>query len=183
MSTNKYLRDMLYSALFAALIAVLGLIAIPVSFLPAPITGQTLGVMLAGAILTTRQTALGISTFLALGIAGVPVFALGQGGLSILGGPRGGFLIGFLIGGIVITLLRGKSNNVKNVGISCLIGGVLVIYAIGIPWMSYSLKGSLFSIPVFLSSIVYVPFDIVKVFIASWVSVKVRKQLPHLATS
>lgn len=181
MSSNTQLKDMLYAALFSALIAVLALISIPVG-LPAPITGQTLGIMLAGSILTKKQTIFSILTYLSLGIAGMPVFALGSGGLSILVGPRGGFLIGFLIGALVINLMNGNSNSIARTGISCFIGGVIVVYLIGVTWMCYQTTGKILSIPLMLGSMRYLPFDLLKVGIATFVAVRVKSRLKLLTS-
>jgi len=71
---NKYLKDMMYAAVFTGLMTVLGWISITLPVLPAPITGQTLGVMLAGVILTPKQAGLSMTTYIALGAAGLPVF-------------------------------------------------------------------------------------------------------------
>lgn len=179
MTMNKYLRDMMYAAIFTALMAVLGWVIIPVPGLPAPITGQTFGVMLAGAILTTRQAAFSMTTFIALGAIGLPVFQKGGAGPGYLAGPTGGFIIGFLIGAMVISLLKGNGSNVIRTGFACVVGGILVVYAIGAPWLCYKLTGSFYSAPHLLSMVAYLPGDIIKMFIATIVSVRVTKQLQY----
>lgn len=85
------IKELVYAALFAALIAVLGLIP-PVSLgiIPVPVTAQTLGVMLAGCFLGWRTGALSLIIFLILITLGLPVLPGGRGGLAILVGPTGG---------------------------------------------------------------------------------------------
>lgn len=63
MSKKLTLQDMIYSALFATLTAVLSYITIPLPFSPVPITGQSLAVMLAGCVLTPLQAGLSITIF------------------------------------------------------------------------------------------------------------------------
>lgn len=90
------MRKLTLSALFTALIAVLAQIAIPLPFSPVPLTGQVIGVMLAGALLGSRAGTLSITAYLLLGAAGAPVFSLGRGGFYMLTGPTGGYLWGFI---------------------------------------------------------------------------------------
>jgi biotin transport system substrate-specific component len=182
MKENRYLKDIMNAAIFTALMAVLGWISIPFPFLPAPVTGQTFGVMLAGAILTKRQAVLSMATFILLGAIGIPVFSNGGSGLAYLSGPTGGFIIGFLIGAITISLLKGKDCNILRTGVACAVGGIIVVYAIGIPWLCYERTGNFISLPLLLANLAFIPGDILKVCIASIVSVKVRKHLKYLLT-
>ena len=127
-----------------------------------PFTGQTLAVMLAGSLLTVRQAALSLGAFLVLGIVGLPIFAGGVGGLGIIAGPRGGYLIGFLAGAVVIALIKGKKTNVLRLGLANVIG-----YAMGVGLAKGFLIGAL----------PYLPGDLIKVITAVAVSIKVN---PHL---
>ncbi len=171
MSKKLELKDLIYSALFTAIIIVLGLIAVPLPFSPVPVTGQTLGVMLAGSILTVRQAVLSLSTFLLLGVAGAPVFAGGTGGPGIIAGPRGGYLIGFLIGAAVIAFLRGKNTNILRLILANIVGGMVVVYLFGIPWLSYVTKVGI-SKAFMIGAVPYLPGDLTKVIIASVISIK-----------
>lgn len=180
MSKKLELRDFIYSALFTAIIIVLGLIAIPLPFSPVPVTGQTLGVMLAGSILTVRQVILSISTFLLLGIAGAPVFAGGTGGPGIIAGPRGGYLIGFLIGAVVIAFLKGKNNKILRLVSANAAGGIAVIYLLGILWLSYVTKVGI-SKAFVIGALPYLPGDIFKVIIASVLAMKLNQYLKRQA--
>jgi len=65
------IQDITYSAIFAALICILSYVYIPVPFSTVPITGQTLGIMLAGSVLKVRQAALSVLIFLILGFIGM----------------------------------------------------------------------------------------------------------------
>lgn len=89
------LRGMTQIALFAAVIAVLSQISIP---LPSgvPITLQTFAVALCGFLLGTKRGTLAVFVYLMLGLCGVPVFSAFGGGVAVLFGKTGGFLIGFL---------------------------------------------------------------------------------------
>ena len=81
-------------ALFAALCAVCAQVVIPVQ--PVPITLGTFAVLLAGGFLGARYGLISLCIYILLGIVGVPVFSMMKGGLAVLGGPTGGFIIGYL---------------------------------------------------------------------------------------
>jgi biotin transport system substrate-specific component len=60
------------------------------------------------------------------------------------------------------------------------VGGIIVVYAVGIPWLCYERTGNFFSLPLFLANLAFIPGDIIKVCVASLVSVKVRNHLKYL---
>src|SRR5690625_3873612 len=86
---------MIVTALFAAIISILAQVSIPVP-LGVPITGQTLAIVLAATIFGCRFGTLSALLYLIIGATGVPVFAQFTGGLGIIVGPSGGFLVGFI---------------------------------------------------------------------------------------
>lgn len=177
-SRNK-LNGFIYSALFAALIAVLGLISIPLPISPVPVTGQSLAIMLAGSILTVRQAGFSVLTFLLLGAVGLPVFAGLTGGIGILVGPRGGYLIGFLVGAIVIALLKGNRNTTWRLALANITGGIIIVYFFGALWLNL-VTGMGLEKAITVGVLPYIPGDLFKAFIATVVATAVNKQLPKL---
>lgn len=172
MSKNINLRDYVYAAMFTAVISVLSFVRIPLD--PVPVTGQTLGIMLAGSILTARQAALSIIAYLLLGVAGAPVFSSGSG-ISAFAGPGGGYLIGFLAGAVVISLLKGSRNNPVRLCLSNMIGGIIVIYIFGITWYIIVTGNGLY--PAIIANLRYIPGDLAKVLVATFAAVAVNKQI------
>lgn len=177
-------KDIVFIALFAAIIAALGLMpAIPVG-LPTPITAQTLGVMLAGTILGAKRGVLSVAVFLLLVLVGLPLLAGSRGGLQPLVGPSGGFFIGwifgvYVIGSILKYFISDTQVNIRGhfiIFIACFLGGICVVYIPGILWLAYAAE--LPVLKVFHGSIVYVPFDLVKALIAMLVTVAVRRVYP-----
>lgn len=177
MYNRNELTGFIYSALFAALIAVLGLVSIPIPISPVPITGQSLAIMLAGGILTARQAAYSVLTFLLLGAVGVPVFAGMSGGIGILVGPRGGYLIGYLVGAITIALLKGRYNNIWRLALANVTGGIIVVYILGVLWLSF-VTGMGLEKAITVGALPYIPGDLFKAFVATIVAVAVNKRLP-----
>jgi biotin transport system substrate-specific component len=176
MPTKNKLIDFIYAAIFAALAAVMGFIIIPLPFSPVPITGQNLAIMLAASILTTRQAALSVMTFLLLGAIGLPVFTGGTGGIGVLFGPRGGYLIGFLIGAIITSKLKGTTNNMSRLALANVVGGILVVYTLGVAWLDFitamGLQKSLI-----VGALPFIPGDLLKVGIATVIGTAVNKRL------
>ncbi|AYF76316.1 biotin transporter BioY [Nocardia yunnanensis] len=175
-------RDLAQIALFAAIMVVLGffpLIQLPGAF--APFTSQTLGVILAGAILGAKRGFLAILLFDVMVFAGLPVLPGGRGGLSVIMGPTGGFVIAYPIGAVVIGLLTERVYRHYNLPLALVInflGGAIVLYAIGIPWMAAAAHISLAK--AFTTSVAFLPGDIVKTVIGSLAAVAVRKAYPMI---
>ena len=131
-------KDLAYIALFAAITAVLGLVpAIQIG--PVPITAQTLGVMLAGSILGAKRGFLALLLFLLLVAIGLPVLPGGGGGLAVFAGATAGYLFSWPIAAFVVGLLTERFWTRYNLAWGILanaVGGILVIYAIGVPWLA-----------------------------------------------
>ena len=110
MTTRLNVRDLAQIAIFAALIAALGFPgAISLGASVVPITLQTLGVMLAGAILGARKGFLAVLLLLVLAAAGLPLLSGGSGGLVwFTSSPSAGYLYGWLLGVLVIGFLTAR---------------------------------------------------------------------------
>lgn len=174
-------RDLARIALFAAITASLGLLPpIVVPGLPVPITAQTLGVMLAGAIIGARRGGLSQLAFIVLVAAGLPLLAGGRGGLGVFLGPTGGFALGFPIGAFVIGLLAGPGrvgNSWVRLGAAIVLGGIVTVYAIGIPWLA--IVGGLSLGEAAVGSLAFLPGDLIKAAIATSVARTVRRSYPE----
>jgi biotin transport system substrate-specific component len=125
----------------AGLVGLLAQISIHLSFAPVPITGQTLGVLLAGSALGWRRAGLSMSLYLVAGLAGVPWFA---GHASGYAGATFGYLLGFIAAGMLLGWLaaKGSDRNIVRAAISMVLAEVL-LYAIALPWLAVDLHVSL----------------------------------------
>lgn len=112
-------------------------ISIPLGFTPVPITGQTFGVLLVGGALGFRRGFASIGLYVLIGLVGVPFFAEGKGGLTIVLGATGGYLIGFILAGAIVGRLAelGWDRNLLG-SIGAMVVGSAVIYLIGVPWLA-----------------------------------------------
>lgn len=151
------------------LIAGLAQVSVKLPFTPVPITGQTLGVLLVGASLGPMVGALSVLLYLAEGAVGLPFFAEGRSGASLLGvaSATGGYLWGFaLAAGLVGWLARrGWDRDVRS-AIGAMFLGEVVIYAVGVPWLMAALGVSLEQ-ALALGLAPFVPGDVVKLLLAA----------------
>ena len=176
--------DLALVAGFAALIVVCAVLpAINVTGL-VPITLQTFGVLLAGAVLGPLRGFLAVLLYLALGVAGLPVFSGGAAGLAVLAGPTAGYLIGFplaaaLTGFLVTRLPRGAAaRNVPLVFLCGLIGSVVFIHTLGITGLV--LRADLTWAQAFDVDKVFWIGDIVKNVVMALVATAVHRAFPDL---
>ncbi len=91
-----FLKKLALSMLMAVLTGVLAQVRVPLPWTPVPITGQVLAVLMAGVMLGGRFGALSQLIYLTLGIAGIPWFNGFTGGISVIAGPTGGYIMGFI---------------------------------------------------------------------------------------
>lgn len=175
-------RDLAQIAVFAALIAALTLPgAIPIG-IGVPITLQTLGVMLAGAILGARRGALAVAVYVALGLAGLPILSGGSGGLGVLVGPTGGYLLGFILGAFVIGWLAERLTprlRFWTLLVATTVGGILAVYLIGIPWLA-AVTGMPIGAAIAAGSLPFLIGDAVKAVVAALVAAGVHRAWPGL---
>ncbi|RFC63752.1 biotin transporter BioY [Fulvimarina endophytica] len=173
-------RDIVLIALFAALMAVLGIFPpLTVPLIAVPITAQSLGPMLAGGILGAKRGALSMALFLVLVAVGLPLLSGGRGGLGVFAGPTAGFLFGWIVAAAVIGWLTERSW--RSLGpvtafLNCVIGGIVVLYAIGIPALAF-----IAGIPLWTAlsgSAPFLPGDFVKAAVAALVIVALKRSYP-----
>jgi biotin transport system substrate-specific component len=126
----------------ALLMGGLANVSVQLPFTPVPVTGQTLGVLLVGGALGSLLGGISMLLYLALGAIGLPFYANGDSGLEYLGfgTPSAGYLWGFVVAAVVIGRLAERRWD-RGVGsaIGAFVLGEIVIFTIGIAWLSQSL--------------------------------------------
>jgi len=175
-------RDAALIAVFAGFVAALGVVP---AFQPpgfsVPITAQSLGVILAGAILGARRGFAALALFLALVAVGLPLLAGGRGGLGAFVTPSSGFLIAFPVGAFVVGWLteRGGAPYRLHWGlVANVVGGIVVLYAAGI--VGIMVFADLPVAAAAASTWIYLPGDLVKVVLAAGIARGVHAAYPGL---
>ena len=173
--------DLARIAVFAAIVAVLGLPGGLSVFGGVPITAQTLGVMLAGAILGPWRGALSMLVFLALVALGLPLLSGGRGGCGVFAGASAGYLVGWIVGAFVIGLIVHAGGRrltwVAHGARRSSLGGIVTVYAFGIPVQAFVTRLPLAETA--LLSPVFLPGDLVKAAIATAITMTLVRAYPR----
>jgi biotin transport system substrate-specific component len=162
------------TALMAAVTAVAAQITIPLPFSPVPFTMQVLAVILSGLLLGPRYGALSQAIYVLVGAVGVPVFAAFTGGLGIVLGPTGGYLLSYPLAAAIAGLAAHAARNAPRrqallTSIAAGAGALIVIYAVGASWLAVQ-SGLPLSVALAQGVIPFVPLDLVKVALAALVA-------------
>lgn len=158
-------RLLILSALFAALTAVGSWISIPLPFSPVPINLATLSVFLAGGLLGPAGGAASQAVFVALGAVGLPVFHSFTGGVGILAGPTGGYLIGYIAAAWIVGTGFAYQPNKKPPllqGAAILAVALLACYFLGTLWFMLS-TGTGLAAALLLCVVPFLPGDALKI--------------------
>lgn len=174
-------RNITLIALFAALIAALGLVPKFDLAGGVPITAQSMGVMLAGSLLGARRGTLAVLLFLFLVALGLPLLAGGRGGLGVFAGPTVGFLVGWPAAALVTGWMAVRWRDrmpVASTALAALVGGVGVLYAFGIGGFALVTGQSLMASAAIM--LVFIPGDIIKAVLTGFITQGVLRARPGL---
>ncbi|WP_145103984.1 biotin transporter BioY [Cereibacter sediminicola] len=176
-------RNVAYVALFAALIAVLGLVPQITLMSGVPITAQSLGVMLCGAVLGARKGALAVLLFLVLVFLGLPLLSGGRGGIGVLAGPTAGFVVGFPVAAFVTGLVveKWRAPVTWSALAGSILGGIVVLYGFGVVGMAWKLGKTLPEAALLLTP--FLAGDLIKAVAAALVTRGLQQVRPWMVLS
>ncbi len=160
--------DMVFIAIFAAIIAVISQLIIP---LPSgiPFTLQTFIIALCGYCLGSYRGIAAVLVYIAVGIAGVPVFTGFRGGIGALFDLTGGFIVGFL----PMVLMCGVKSEKRVLKLISGFIGVIFCHFCGVLWFSV-LSGDILS-AFLIGSVPYIIKDFICTGIAAFFSSRINK--------
>lgn len=172
-------KDLTLIALFTVLTAVCAWISVPV---PAPLiqfTMQTFAVFAALLALGGKRGTYAVTAYLLLGAVGAPVFSNFRGGLSVLLGATGGYILGFFFQALLYWWMTARLGEALRVKIAASVLGLILCYAFGTAWylVLYVQMGKPMGLLTALSYCVF-PFivpDLVKLALAVLLSQRVGK--------
>ena len=164
-------KSIVYVGLSIAIIAVCSWVTIPIG--PIPFTLQMFGIPLIIALLSPLESIAAVYLFVIIGALGVPVFSGFKGGIGVLLGPTGGFLIGYLFGVVLAALFlylaTKRSNNViANIAFAIIAGIIFTACAYITGCIQYSIVAGIGIEQAFLvSGAPFIIPDLAKIVIAA----------------
>lgn len=177
---NDKLRKMILSSLFCVLIAACSWISFPFPITGIPITLQTMAVFLCLLICGGKWGCASIGIYILLGIIGIPVFSGFRGGIAVIAGPTGGYIIGFILTGLAYMIFELIFKNMKlPVKIPILLLGLLLCYLFGTLWFVFVYAKNTetmgFGTAVTYCVLPYIIPDIIKLGVAVSLSIPLNK--------
>ncbi len=171
--TGSKTQVMIYTAMFAAVMCVLGPISLSIPISPVPISLSVFAILISAYALGKWYGIASLMIYLLIGFVGVPVFSKFTGGPGVLMGPTGGYVIGYVFIALFTGLFVEKSDKRYMHALGMIIG-VAICYAFGTLWLAkvagIGLKNALFA-----GVVPFIPADAVKIAAALAVGPKLRK--------
>lgn len=177
--------DLSLIAVFAAVVAASAILpAIPVGQVGVPITLQTLAIMVTGIVLGPWRAGAALSLYVAVGLAGLPIFSQFRGGIGVLFGPSAGYIIAFPIAAFVVGLLARmvfrRFDRFKFLALfgACTITSLLITHPFGVVGMMINAKLDLAA--AIAADVVFLPGDTLKNLAAAAIGLSVVRAFPRL---
>lgn len=168
-------KEIIICGLFAAITSVLSQISIPLPFTTVPLTMQVFAVAVTGIVLGAKRGTIAISIYLLLGAVGIPVFANMSGGIGVLFGATGGFLIGCPMMAYIIGKGSEKNLSLLNIILHMLFG-LIILYISGIIMFSVVTKMGIYE-SIMACVVPFVGVDFIKLGLATTVGISVKKRV------
>lgn len=174
------IKEMSLVAIFPAMMAATAGITIPLGGLPV-ITLQTIFVLMAGLLLGPKLGSMSMIVYVLMGIIGLPVFSNYRGGLSVITGGSGGFIIGFIFSAYLVGFMKNinfLNKKIYNIFMVLVLGNV-VIYMFGASYITYLANTS------FLTTLAtftpYIIGDLLKIIVVLYVYARIRTHFTYEA--
>ncbi len=171
---NNSVRDLAFIAVTAALICVVGPLAIPIG--PVPVSLTNLAIFIVVYAVGRKRAAAATALYLLIGIAGLPVFSHFSGGLQKFVGPTGGYLVGFLFTPAICGAVIDRHWDKPALCILGMIAAKCVSSAIGTTWLALS-TGMTAQRAITVGVLPFILEDLVKIVLVSLIGPAIRRRL------
>ena len=169
-------KDLALMGLCVAFIAICAFMTIPTAV---PFTLQTFAIFFVLLILGGKKGTLTIFAYILIGAIGVPVFSSFRGGIGTLFGLTGGYIMGFLLTGIIYMVMTRRAETKLYVKVIALVLGLIACYLYGTLWFVHVYTrdtGAIGAWQVLMTCVIpFIPFDAVKLAAAVLISGRVQK--------
>ena len=172
---NFSIYDIALVSVFVAVISVCSFITVPFAV---PFTMQLFGVFLSVGLLGMKRGTVCIVAYILLGLTGAPVFSSLQGGVQVLMGQTGGFLVGFVFAALVSGFIIDKWGRKFKTVLLSMLCGLLICYICGALWLFAAFNFDFKS--VIILTLPLLVFDVLKVTLAAYLSLKLKKFVRYL---
>lgn len=172
-------KRMIVISLLASILSISAYISIPLPITSVPFTLQSLFLMVIALSMPISISFPSVGLYLLLGAIGLPVFSNGTSGLTVLFGPTGGYLFGFLLSTLVIGYIKEKLDYFFGYLFASILGGIGIVYALGVLGLMLVL-GMSFDKAMTIGVIPFLPLDLIKAFVSSSFVYRYRNQFKRI---
>lgn len=170
-------KELTLTGLFTAITVMLAQFRLDLPFSPVPITFSLVGVFLSAILLSTKCSFFSQLVYILLGICGLPVFSGFSGGIGVLAGAKGGYIISYPFIVLVIGVILHRKHTVSRIALfGTQIIGLLICYTLGTAWLAY-VTGASPAAAITSGVIPFLPMDIVKIILTGLVGYELRRSL------
>lgn len=167
---------MLFAAIFAAIISICAQIVIPVPFGQVHFSMVLVAVFMCGGLLKAKYGTIAVCVYILLGICGMPVFGKFTGGVNVLFGATGGYIMAYPLMTLCIGILTGRGTMTVMRLFGAMLVALLICYAVGGMWLAFVSNISLYA--AVISGVAgFAAFDAAKAFFAAYLCVLLNKRL------
>ena len=174
MSNSKTfsVRDMVFAALFAAVLCAVAPFSISIG--PVPLSFATLVIYLAAGVLDIKTSLLSVLLYILMGAIGLPVFSGFGGGFNKIIGVTGGFIVGYIPLALAVGIALRAFGKKTWLYASSMVVGTFVLYAIGTVWF-VAQSGRSVSAALTLCVVPFLPGDVAKIIVACLIAPRLRE--------
>ena len=171
----KKTKKTVMTGLCSAVLCIVSPFVIPIPISPVPISLAPCVVFVSAFILPPVQCTLSVLVYLMLGAVGLPVFAGFTGGVGVIAGPTGGYIIGYLAAAFTASFFNSIADK-KIISFAGMLTGLAVMYITGTIWFCFSQKVSIVS-ALMVCVIPYLIGDVIKITAALFIGGKIRNSV------
>ena len=154
------------------LVALCARLSVPLPFTPVPLTLSNFGVLIVGLLLGSKRGFAALALYLAQGAAGLPVFAVGAGGIAQLLGPTGGYLLAYPLAAFIAGWIAERGAGKFGRFLVAALAAEVVIFAGGLAWLTVLTHGTTQAMSFGLYPFVFA--EIIKITAAAGVGTKIE---------
>lgn len=172
------IKLMVQIALVTAVICIVSPFSIPIGTIP--ITFSLLAIYLGLYALDFKAGSLSILLYILLGLVGIPVFSGFRSGPSVLGGPTGGYIVGYILVGLIAGSFIDRFEGKRMLQLLGMLMGLLVCYAFGTGWFVISMENQTLGSALMLCVVPFIPGDLIKLGIAAAIGPVIRRRIKRI---